>query len=452
MKKRITIFWLFLLAGVQFTTAKPNFIVLFTDDQGYQDVGCYGALKIKTPHLDQMAAEGMRFSDFYVGSNICSPSRAAILTGRHPARHGMTKVFWPNQNDGLDPSEITIAEVLKEAGYRTAYIGKWHLGHKDRYLPVSQGFDSYFGIPYSNDMYMDSEMAVAEDLVLRNGKTMKDLRSANKKSSKNQVPLMRDTKVVEWPVRQVTLTRRYTEEALKVIAHNEDEPFFVFLSYAMPHVPLFASEEFRGKSAGGLYGDTIEEIDWSVGQILKALKVKNLDQNTLVIFTSDNGPWLSKGKKGGQALPLRGGKFSTYDGGQRVPCIAWRPGTVPAASVFGEVVSSLDFLPTFAAQANAPLPQDRALDGYDITNILQGRDGARSPYVDGFLYHARPPKIGDAAPAIRLGDWKYREGNAPELYNLAKDIGEKNNLVNTHPEKAVELKARLDEMMERIQK
>ena len=277
---------------------RPNFVVIFTDDQGYQDVGCFGAPKIKTPNLDRMAAEGMKFTDFYVAASVCSPSRAALLTGCYPTPTGVTRVLFPRDKTGLKPGMKTIADVLKTRGYATTCIGKWHLVHKPPHLPTFHGFDSYFGIPYSNDM--------------------------------RPTPLMRNTETVEEPANQATLTQRYTEEAVAFLKANKDKPFFLYVPHTMPHVPLAASETFKGRSAGGLYGDVIEEIDWSTGEILKTLKELGVDSKTLVIYTSDNGPWLSKKAHGGCSLPLRDGKFSTYEGGFREPCSMRWPGTIPA--------------------------------------------------------------------------------------------------------------------------
>ncbi|NQT87075.1 sulfatase-like hydrolase/transferase, partial [bacterium] len=283
---------------------KPNFIIIFADDQGYQDVGCFGSPLIKTPNLDRMAGEGRRFTNFYSAASVCTPSRAALLTGSYPTRVGLPSVLFPRNNTGFSDTEITIAELLKGQGYATKCIGKWHLGHLSPFLPTSHGFDSYYGIPYSNDMTIDPKATLATDCTFREGMTRE--RAASEKPKKNWVPLMRDKEVVEYPADQTTLTKRYTAEAVKFITANKAKPFFLYLPHTMPHVPLFASEKFKDTSKRGLYGDVIEEIDWSVGEILATLKKLGIAEDTCVVFTSDNGPWLSKGKAGGCALPLRG--------------------------------------------------------------------------------------------------------------------------------------------------
>jgi arylsulfatase A-like enzyme len=411
----------------------PNIVLIFTDDQGYQDVGCFGAPKIKTPNLDRMADEGTRFTDFYVGAPVCSASRAALLTGCYCARVSVTGVLFPRHRQGLNPDEITIAEVLKSRGYSTACIGKWHLGHHPEFLPTSQGFDSYFGIPYSNDMTIDPQMRLAEDIVLREGMTEERLRTD--KPRKNWVPLMRNEQVVEYPCDQTTLTRRYTEEASRFIRENKDGPFFLYLPHTMPHIPLFVTDEFRGKSQGGLYGDVIEEIDWSVGEILKTLTETGVDDNTLVVFTSDNGPWLSVGDRGGCALPLRDGKFTTYEGGMRLPCIVRFPGRVPAGAVCSEVAATIDLLPTFAQLAGAQVPDDRVIDGKNIWPLMAGEAGAKSPHQ---VYFFR-------GMAVRQGNWKLHlkvrstvksrpAGPVPQLYDLSSDISEAKNVAEEHPD------------------
>jgi len=306
----------------------PNIVLIFTDDQGYADIGCFGATEFSTPYLDRMAVQGTRFTSFYVAASVCSPSRAALLTGRYPPRAGLTDVLFPRHDRGLPRSEVTIADMLKQRGYATACFGKWHLGHKERFLPTRRGFDEYFGIPYSNDMAIDPDMPLADEVTFRRGATAEDFRSGNRKGG--WVPLYRDEEVIEYPADQSTLTQRYTREAVRFIRENRDNPFFLYLPHTMPHVPLGASEKFRGSSGSGLYGDVMQELDWSTGRILEALQRHGLDENTLVIYTSDNGPWLSKGDAGGSAEPLRGGKFTTWEGGFRMPCIMRWPGTMPA--------------------------------------------------------------------------------------------------------------------------
>jgi len=407
----------------------PNFVLIFIDDQGYQDLGCFGSPDIKTPNLDKMAKQGMKFTDFYCGAPVCSASRAALLTGCYCARTGVTGVFFPNRSRrGLNPEEITIAEVLKQKDYATICIGKWHLGDEKPFLPTNQGFDSYYGIPYSNDMS-----------ITRDGK--------------RGPPIMRDEEIVEHPANQATLTKRYTEEGVTFIKANKDKPFFLYMPHTMPHVPLFASEQFKGKSARGLYGDTIEEIDWSVGQILKTLKDVGVDDNTLVVYTSDNGPWLSKGKAGGCALPLRDGKFTVYEGGMRMPCIMRWPGHIPAGTTCGEVAATMDLLPTFAALAGCKVPDDRVIDGRSIAPLMEGKPGAKSPH-EAFFYRGK---------AVRAGNWKLilgrgkrpKKGAKPagpnvQLYDLSTDISEKNNVAEKNPEVVERLMALLTKHKEEI--
>ncbi len=415
----------------------PNVIIIMADDQGYQDLGCFGSPKIKTPHIDRMAKEGMRFTDFYSGASVCTPSRAALLTGCYASRVGNLGVLFPRDKRGLNPKEITIAEVLKTRGYATACIGKWHLGHHKQFLPTSQGFDTYFGVPYSNDMTLDATQPLANDIVLREGVTLDTIKNQIKR---NLVPLMRDTEIIEYPADQNTLTKRYTEQAVSFIKKNRDKPFFIYLPHTMPHIPLYATPEFEGKSEIGLYGDSIEELDWSTGQILDTLRQLKLDKNTLVVYTSDNGPWkLStsswvKGdmnrRVGGFAHPLRGYKFQRFEGGMRVPTVVWWPGRIPAGKECGEVAASMDLLPTCAAIAGAELPDDRVIDGRSLLPLLEGRDGAKSPH-EAFFYRTE---------AVRSGKWKLK---GKELYDLEADISETKNVADAHPEVVTRLKDRL---------
>ncbi|MBN3518809.1 sulfatase [Algoriphagus lutimaris] len=416
---------------------KPNFIIIFTDDQGYGDVGVFGHPTIKTPNLDQMAMEGQKWTNFYVAANVCTPSRSAIMTGRLPVRTGMysntRRVLFPDSDGGLPSSENTIATLLKTSGYATKAIGKWHLGHLPPYLPTNHGFDSYFGIPYSNDMDRINDVSAKEAF-------------ANPKYNYFNVPLMRDTEIVERPANQNTITKRYTEEAIQYIQENKDQPFFIYLAHSLPHVPLFASQGFLGSSERGLYGDVIEEIDWSVGQILTTLKKEGLDTNTYVVFTSDNGPWLVYNEQGGSNGGLFGGKGTSYEGGVRVPTIIWGPGNVQPG-VVSKIGSTLDLLPTFCSLSNTVKPNDRVYDGFDLSPVLAGKD--ETPRNELFYYH------GDRLFAVRKGDYKlYFYKNNPmgypakvekldtlQLFNLAHDPSERFNIASENNQIIEEIQA-----------
>ncbi len=411
---------------------RPNVVIIFTDDQGYRDVGAFGATEFETPNLDRMAREGMRFTDFYVAAPVCSPSRAALLTGCYPPRVGITGVLFPRHRIGLDPSTVTIADLLRGRGYATACVGKWHLGHHPAFLPTRHGFDRYFGVPYSNDM----------DPVKGGDRNLDRAWEKNSHAGWN-VPLMRDETIIERPADQRTLTQRYTGEAIRFIRENRDRPFFLYLAHTMPHIPLFVADRFRGASGAGPYGDTIEEIDWSTGEILAAIRDAGLDERTLVVFTSDNGPWLGKGRRhAGSALPLRSGKFTVYEGGMRVPCIMRWPGRIPAGRECRELAATIDLLPTIARLAGARIPDDSVIDGKDIWPLMAGADGATTPHEAYFFYR------GDRLRAVRSGDWKLhlagrdggrakqkrkRAGAAAELYDLGEDIGETRNLASSEP-------------------
>jgi arylsulfatase A-like enzyme len=401
---------------------KPNFIIILTDDQGYQDLGCYGSPLIKTPNLDKMAKEGMKFTDFYATAPICSPSRASLMTGCYPLRVGIVTVLMPKGKIGLNPSEVTIAKLLKGEGYSTACIGKWHLGDGPELSPLKHGFDYFFGLPFSND---DDHPEYGPEFP----------------------KLVRNNKTIEAPADRNMMTRKCTDEALTFIENNKNNPFFLYLSHPMPHVKLGASRDVKGKSNRGLYGDTIEEIDASTGEIFALLKKLNLDEKTLVIFASDNGPWLQYGQDGGSSEPLRGGKFSTFEGGMRVPCIMRWPGKIPAGTVCSEMATMMDFLPTMAKLAGAEIPEKHIIDGKDIWPLMSGETGAKSPYEALYYYWLGYPE------AVRSGQWKLHLGrrerffwrfkDQPEnqslwwpiqLYDLKNDIGEKNNVAEQHPD------------------
>lgn len=397
--------------------AKPNFVVVFCDDLGYADIGPFGSKKIKTPHLDRMAKEGMRLTDFYSTCPVCTPSRASLMTGCYPRRINMHVdeknlcVLFPAARKGLNPSEVTVAEVLKEQGYATICIGKWHLGDHPDFMPTNQGFDQYFGIPYSNDM--------------------------NRKEV--PLPLVRDLTVLEDSVqRDTTITARYTEEAVKFIESNRDKPFFLYLPHTAVHLPLVPGEKFKGTSKDGLYGDWVQEIDWSMGEIFKALKEGGVDENTLVLFTSDNG---SARQKQGSNLPLRGRKGRTDEGGMRVPCVVRWPGKIPAGSSSDAITSTLDLLPTLSHLSEGSPSVDRVIDGKNIWPILSGK--SKADPRDAFFYYQM-----DQLQAVRSGDWKLfvpleskkRNWGMPEgqqslkLFNLAKDIHENQNVAVQYPE------------------
>lgn len=416
---------------------KPNFIIIYCDDLGYGDLGPYGNAIHRTPNLDRMANEGVVFTDFYVTSGVCSPSRSSLMTGSYAQRVDMhvnarpwgsvgRQVLFPKAHKGLNPNEVTIAELLKERGYATACIGKWHLGDQPEFLPTKQGFDYYYGIPYSNDMDRDF----------------------------CPLPLMRNEKVIEAPVVQNTLTQRYTEEVLSFIEQHKSQPFFIYFPHAMTHNPLHAGEAFRGKSANGIYGDAVEEIDWSTGEILNFLKENGLDKNTLVIFSSDNG---AAKPFGGTNLPLSGWKGSTMEGGMRVPGIFWWPQKLKPGRIENSMATTMDILPTIAHIVHGKLPNVK-LDGYNIYDLLSGKI-TNSPYEVFYFYQL------EQLQAVRKGSWKLHlpldsmygnfhraeivDGRPLALYNLAEDISESNELSQEYPEIVQDLmdeaeKARLE--------
>ena len=432
---------------------RPNVVIIFTDDQGYQDVGCYGAEGFETPHLDQLARQGIRFTNFYVAQPVCSASRAALLTGCYPNRVGIHGALGPGSDVGLHPDETTIADMLKKQGYATAIFGKWHLGHHPEFLPTQQGFDQYFGLPYSNDMWP---------------------RHPEERFDFPPLPLIKNQTIIDTiESDQSQLTTWYTERAVQFIQDHKSEPFFLYVPHNMPHVPLFVSDKFAGTTERGLYGDVIREIDWSVGQIVKTLKDNGLEDNTLVIFTSDNGPWLSYGEHGGRALPLREGKGTAWEGGVRVPCIMRWPGHIPAGTVSKQSAMTIDILPTLAEITGASLPE-RPIDGLSILPLLENQPGAQNPHEAYYFYYKH-----NELHAVLSGEWKlyfphnYRTlsgkvgcddstlvaGNPvadtleidtpevghpvayehvdmkePELYHLSEDIAETRNVAAEHPD------------------
>ncbi len=412
----------------------PNVIIILTDDQGYEDVGTFGSPDIETPHLDQMAKEGVRLTDFYVAQPICSASRAALLTGSYSNRVGVSQAFFPDEKTGLNPEETTIAEILKEQGYSTAIYGKWHLGDQPEFMPNNQGFDDFYGIPYSNDMWPEHPQQEMHNF--------------------DPLPLYENEKIIDTvtPFIQSQLTTRITERAVDFIIDNREKPFFLYVAHPQPHVPLYVSDKFKGKSKGGLYGDVIMEIDWSVGEILKTLKEKGIDDNTLVIFTSDNGPWLSYGNHSGSADPFREGKGTTWEGGVREPFIARFPDKFPANTTIETPVMAIDLLPTITALTGGNLPE-RKIDGKNILDVLTGKT-TESPHEAYYFYY----NVNDLH-SVRYKNWKmyfphsYRTMDGqepgkdgfpgeyrmvdleePELYNLETDPEERKNIIEEHPD------------------
>jgi len=447
---RVKMFLLLLLAALNLHAADrpPNVVIIFCDDLGYADIGPFGQKGFATPNLDRMAAEGRCLTNFHVSSAVCSASRSALITGCYHNRVGIHGALGPGAKTGLQPAEMTIAEVLKQRGYATGMSGKWHLGDRPEWMPLAQGFDEYLGLPYSNDMWPHHPQAEP-------GRYPK-------------LPLIEGDKVSDaevTPDDQRQLTTRYTERAVAFIERNKDRPFFFYLAHSMPHVPLFVSDKFAGKSGAGLFGDVIQEIDWSVGEVLSALKRAGVDDNTLVIFTSDNGPWLSYGDHAGSAGPLREGKGTSWDGGTRVPCVVRWPGKIPAGTKTDTIAMTIDVLPTVAALAGTKLPE-RKIDGLDVWPILSGAPDAKNPHAAYATWYAK-----NELQSVTDGRWKlvfphtYRSiagvtrptGGIPSnyksakvekaaLYDLTADMGETTDRAAANPEIVAKLTKFADQM------
>ncbi|MFZ1936158.1 MAG: sulfatase [Thermoguttaceae bacterium] len=426
--------WLTPVVGRAAESPKPNFIVILIDDMGYGDIGPFGSKLNRTPHLDRMAREGMKLTSFYAAP-VCTPSRAQMMTGCYAKRVSLPNVLGPVCPIGLSAKEHTIADLLKRQGYATMAVGKWHLGDQADFLPTHHGFDHYLGLPYSNDM----------------GGQGKGPRGR----LQPLLPLLRDEVVIEAPANQDTLTSRYTEEAVKFISANKDRPFFLYLPHTAVHVPLHPGADFKGRSANGAFGDWVEEVDWSVGRVLDTLGKLKIAERTFVWFTSDNGPWLTQGRNGGTAGPLRGGKGTTWEGGMREPTIAWWPGRIAAGTVCDAAISEIDVLPTLVKLAGGEVPADRKIDGKDVWPLLAGRTSV-SPHEALYYFN------GNQLQAVRAGRWKLAitpqgtglpkgaaqpvKHTGPRLYNLDNDIGELKDVAAQHPD-VVE---RLEKLMEHI--
>jgi arylsulfatase A len=427
--------WLVPVAGRAAESPKPNFVVILIDDMGYGDIAPFGSKLNRTPRLDRMAREGMRLTSFYAAP-VCTPSRAQMMTGCYAKRVSLPNVIGPLCPIGLSAKEHTVAELLKRQGYATMAVGKWHLGDQPDFLPTRHGFDHYLGLPYSNDMGGRSKYARG-----RRGIPL--------------LPLLRDERVIEAPADQDTLTSRYTAEAVKFIRANQDRPFFLYFPHTAVHVPLHPGADFKGKSANGAFGDWVEEVDWSVGRVLDTLGQLKLSGRTLVLFTSDNGPWLLQGRNGGIAGPLRGGKNTTWEGGMREPTIAWWPGQIAAGTVCDAMMSEIDVLPTLVGLAGGSVPTDHKIDGKDIWPLLSGQT-KESPHEALFYF------LGNRLQAVRSGPWKLAiapqgtglpkgaaipvKHTGPRLYNLDNDIGEQTDVAAQHPE----VVARLEKLIEHI--
>ena len=430
---------------------KVNVVLIFADDQGYGDLGCFGSKKIKTPNIDQMAKEGRKFTNFMVASPVCTPSRAALLTGCYPKRVGLHQhVLFPSSNKGLHPKEYTLADHFKSQGYATACYGKWHLGHHPETLPRQNGFDHYFGIPYSNDMNHPDNKGKP-----KGGPDGMDILWNDPESTltKWKTPLIENEKIVELPVDQRTITRRCTDKAISFIQKNKDKPFFVYIPHSMPHIPLYVPDEIRDPNPLNAYTCVIEHIDSEVGRIIKTIKNLKLDKNTIVIYTTDNGPWLPFKHHGGSAGPLREGKGTTFEGGQRVPCVMWGPSRIPAGSVCEELMGTIDLLPSLASIIQKSLPSQNKIDGIDASHLILGT--GTTPRKEFLHYTSRGELEG-----IRSGDWKLlrkkprnkKQEETIMLFNLSKDVGEENNLATEQPAIVARLSSRMKELDQEIEK
>lgn len=451
MKKNIRFFPIALIIILLSCTSgkieKPtNFIIVFIDDMGYGDVGCFGATGWETPNLDMLASQGMRFTNFYAAQPVCSASRAGLMTGCYPNRIGISGALFPQDSVGINPDETTIAEILKDKGYSTGIFGKWHLGHHKKFLPLQNGFDEYVGLPYSNDMWpVDVEG--------------NRLPAGKGRGNYPDLPLMNGNEPLEYITTlqdQDKLTTLYTESAVDFINRNASKPFFVYLPHTMGHIPLGVSDKFRGKSKQGFYGDVMMEIDWSVGEIMNALEKNCIAENTVVIFTTDNGPWLNFGNHAGSAGGLREGKTTSWEGGQRVPFIIRWPGKTPAGTICNKLACAIDILPSITEIAGGNLPKNK-IDGISVTELWKGNKLA-DPRQEILFYYGK-----NNLNAVRKGNWKLvlphsygsynttpgkdgyggkritTEVKSPELYDMARDPGEQYNVIESNPEKAEEL-------------
>lgn len=437
----------------------PNVVIVFTDDQGYQDLSCFGSPNIYTPHLDQIAADGLRLTNFYAAQAVCSASRAALLTGCYPNRIGIKGALFPQSKIGINPMETTLAEMLQEQGYKTGIFGKWHLGHLPKFLPNNHGFDEFMGIPYSNDMWPVDYEGNQVDKNHRKAKRYPQLPFFKNFDVVKEIKTLED---------QAQLTTELTEAAVDFIERNKDTPFFLYVPHPMPHTPIAVSDKFKGKSGQGRYGDVIMEIDWSVGQIMNKLKEHQLDKNTIFIFTSDNGPWLNFGNHAGSASPLREGKGTAWEGGQREPCVVSYPNGIEGGRVIDTPMMTIDLLPTIAEITGAKLPELK-IDGKSVWDIWTGKSN-KSPHDAYFFYYKSNELHG-----VRYNDWKLyfphtyrslngREGGKDgypvnydmneideiELYDLKNDISESKNVADQHPKIVLEIKSLADEMRKKL--